>query len=147
MDRKDTLVTMAAFVAASILAACGNAATSGALSAASSQRLVQTRNPDTPKCKSTGGVSAFPCPVTLTASNPTTIVTLSWPHIGITAAKFKDKECKRNHIATVHESGTDTYAVSAGTTAGTCIVRFKVTSKGSVSSPIGTAVVPVTNNL
>ena len=92
-------------------------------------------------CKSTGGVSASPCPIKLTMSNPAQQVTITAP----SSATVTEKDnCTKgsNSIAMVTGSGTN-YVVSSGNTTGRCKAIF--TAKTATGKKIGKASLPITN--
>ena len=96
------------------------------------------------QCKSTGGVSVSPCPVTLNASDPAQLVTVTIPGSPAGTVTEKDK-CTQgsNTIATVTPAGTNMYLVSSGNTTGKCRAVF--TDK-SGKTKIGKAVLNIINN-
>jgi hypothetical protein len=96
------------------------------------------------QCKSTGGVSVSPCPVTLNASDPAQLVTVTIPASPPGTVSEKDK-CTQgsNTIATITPAGTNTYLVSSGNTTGKCRAVF-IDKSGKTK--IGKAVLNIVNN-
>ncbi|MBV9647165.1 MAG: hypothetical protein JO043_06865 [Candidatus Eremiobacteraeota bacterium] len=92
-------------------------------------------------CASKGGVSASPCPVTLTMSNPAQAVTVTAPS-GDTISEKDNCTMGSNSIAMVQGSGSN-WVVSSGNTKGHCKAIF--TAKNSSGHKVGRASLPITN--
>lgn len=112
--------------ALAVLAGCGGAGAPTAVpNGAASSAVTQSASPD--NCRHTGDVSASPCYVKLTVGQPTATVSVSGPSGSTISAK--SASCTDRGKATIAGSGS-TWQVTAGASAGRCIVRFVATSGG-----------------
>jgi hypothetical protein len=87
-------------------------------------------------------VTVKPCPVKLSASNPSQTLTVTGPK-GSTISVV-DKKCSDDDIAEVEGTGS-TWDATAGTTAGKCSATFD--AKNSKGHLVGDAKVPIKNTL
>ncbi len=95
---------------------------------------------DDASCKSSGGVKASPCPISLTISDPSQTVTVSMKS-GDTLTE-KDN-CTKKGTATVAGSG-GTYLITAGLTSGACTAKF-IEKNGKMT--VGKASLPIKNTV
>ena len=139
--------TLAAIAGVTIVAAGAKPSSAGVVVSPAVRTVVPAyRVPQDPyliydACTSKGGVSASPCPVVLTMSNPAQQVTITAPS-GSTVTEKDNCTNGTKTIATVTGSGTN-YVVSSGNTKGHCKAIF--TAKSSTGKRIGHAGLPITN--
>jgi hypothetical protein len=124
---------VATFAASALLAGCG-----GAQSQLSPQGVSQVnstaRMPGAAEDKNgcpphKGAVRVTPCTVDLSSSNPGPVtLTLKTPH-GSKGTIREHDVCGTNGIATISGSG-DTWSVTAGPNAGTCLANFAYFNNG-----------------
>ena len=130
--------------AAAVLAACAGSP-SGITPQSSVQARPQSRLPLQPdgKCTHQGHVKVKPCSVMLTASNPSTTVTVKAPK--------KDTVSEGDNCggaageATVTLVQGNTWAVADGATSGSCTATFTSTNKKNKQT--GSAPLSITNSV
>jgi hypothetical protein len=111
--------------AVAMLAGCGGAgAPTTVPNGAATSAVTRLASPD--NCRHTGDVSATPCYVKLTVDQPMETISVTGPSGSTISAK--SASCTDRGKATVEGSGSS-WEVSAGASAGRCIVRFVATSE------------------
>ena len=112
--------------AVAMLAGCGGTGVPTTVpNGAATSAVTRLASPD--NCRHTGDVSASPCYVKLTVGQPTATISVSGPSGSTISAN--SASCTDRGKATIEGSGS-TWQVSAGASAGRCIVRFVATSGG-----------------
>ena len=95
-----------------------------------------------PKCINKGDITAAPCPVDLTASNPTQTITIT----GATGTLTERDTC--SGIAIVTMTGSNTWQVTPGASMGTCRAWFYDTvTNGHHHRRVGKDTVPIANSI
>ncbi len=130
--------------AAAVLAGCAGSQ-SGVTPQTSVQVPQQSRVPVLPdaKCSHQGKVKVKPCSVALSASNPSTTVTVKAPK--------KDTVMEQDNcggptgVATVAQVEGNTWSVTAGSTSGSCTATFTSTNKKDKQN--GSAPLSITNSV
>lgn len=95
------------------------------------------------KCSRDGSVKVKPCSVSLSASNPSTTVTVKAPKQDTVTES--DNCGGETGVATVTQGPGTTWAVTAGTSSGSCTATFTGTNKHGKAN--GSAVLAITNSV